>query len=228
MPFDLSKLTAKQLAECIHGRVEIAEKFLPFVKEILPKFGIDTLVRVSAFLSQTGHESAGFSALKENLNYSADGLANTWPNRYARKLQNGSYAKNDKGRYLPNDLALKLHRKPVDIANNCYANRMGNGDEASGDGWKYSGKGILQVTGKANYAQLTLETGIDFVGQPQLLEEPLYAILSACVFWEVNKLNTIADKEDIQLLSKKINGGTIGIQARLDLYKKAKAVLSSM
>ena len=228
MPFDLSKLTAKQLAECIRGRVEIAEKFLPFVKEILPKFGIDTLVRGSAFLSQTGHESAGFSALKENLNYSADGLANTWPNRYAKKLQNGLYAKNAKGRYLPNELALKLHRKPVDIANNCYANRMGNGDEASADGSKYLGRGILQCTGKANYAQLTLETGIDFVSQPELLEEPIYAILSACIYWEVNKLNAIADKEDIQLLSKKINGGTIGLQERINLYKKAKSVLSQM
>jgi putative chitinase len=221
----LGNLTAKDLALCTGAKEEVAEIWLPYFKAVLPGFGIFTKLRVAAFLAQVGHESAGLSALQENLNYSADGLANTWPGRYAKKLQNGSYAKNSVGRYLPSQLALKLHRKPFDIANNCYANRMGNSDEASGDGWKYRGRGLKQLTGKDNYGMLSKETGVDFVSQPDLLLQPVYALISACVFWKKNNLTTFADKGDLEGMTKKINGGLIGYSQRQALYKKALTIL---
>lgn len=217
----LENLTIEQLQICTGSNKPNAEVFLPYIKEVCKSFGINTPKRLAAFLAQVGHESAGFSQLEENLNYSAEGLANTWHTRFARKLQNGSYAKNTVGRYLPSDLALKIARKPVLIANNCYANRMGNGDDKSGDGWKYRGRGLKQLTGKSNYAELTLDTGIDFVSNPDLLLEPVYAVISACWFWKKNNLEVYADKQDIEGMTKKINGGLIGIEHRKALYNKA-------
>jgi len=222
----LENLTIEQLQICTGSNKSNAEVFLPYIKEICKSFRINTPKRLAAFLSQVGHESAGLSCLQENLNYSADGLANTWPGRYAKRLQNGLYAKNSVGRYLPSDLALKIARKPVLIANNCYANRMGNGDDKSGDGWKYRGRGLKQLTGKSNYAELTLDAGIDFVSNPDLLLEPVYAVISACWFWKKNNLEVYADKQDIEGMTKKINGGLIGIEQRKALYKKAIETLS--
>lgn len=222
----LENLTIEQLQICTGSNKSNAEVFLPYIKEVCKSFGINTPKRLAAFLSQVGHESAGLSCLQENLNYSADGLANVWPKRYAKTLQNGVYAKNSVGRYLPSTLALKIARKPVLIANNCYANRMGNGDEASGDGWKFRGRGLKQLTGKSNYAQLTLETGIDFISNPDLLLQPSYGVISACWFWKVNNLEYYADKDDIEGLTKKINGGLIGIEKRKALYSKAIEILN--
>lgn len=231
----LENLTIEQLQICTGANKSNAEVFLPYIKEVCKSFGINTPKRLAAFLSQVGHESAGLSCLQENLNYSAEGLANTWPKRYALKLpsndgsktlQNGVYAKNSVGRYLPSDLALKIARKPVLIANSCYANRMGNGDEKSGEGWKFRGRGLKQLTGKSNYAQLTLETGIDFVSNPDLLLQPSYGVISACWFWKVNNLEYFADKEDVEGMTKKINGGLIGINERKALYSKAIKVLA--
>jgi len=221
----LENLTIEQLQVCTGANKSNAEVFLPYIKEVCKSFGINTPKRLAAFLSQVGHESAGLSCLQENLNYSADGLANTWPNRYAKTLQNGVYAKNPVGRYLPSDLALKIARKPVLIANNCYANRMGNGNESSGDGWKFRGRGLKQLTGKSNYVQLTLETGINFVSNPDLLLQPSYGVISACVFWKINNLEYYADKEDIEGLTKKINGGLNGIKNRKALFDKAIEIL---
>ena len=203
---------------------KVAEVWLPYFNTIPKNFGIDTPLRMAAFLAQVGHESGGLSILQENLNYSAGGLANISPKRYAKRLQNGLYAKNSVGRYLPSPLAEKLSTGPLKasrIANNFYADRMGNGSEASGEGWKYSGKGLIQLTGKANYAELTLNTGIDFVSNPDLLKEPAYALISACFFWKNNNLNRFADKKDILSLSKAINGGIIGLEHRKALYEKA-------
>jgi putative chitinase len=222
----LNTLTTEQLQVCTGASKSNAELFLPYIKEVCKSFGINTPKRLAAFLSQVGHESAGFSQLEENLNYSAEGLANVWPKRYAKRLQNGVYAKNKVGRYLPSTLALKIARRPVLIANNCYANRMGNSDEASGEGWKFRGRGLKQLTGKSNYARLTLETGIDFISNPDLLLQPAYGVISACWFWKVNNLEYFADKEDIEGLTEKINGGLIGIQQRKALYSKAIEILS--
>lgn len=222
----LENLTVEQLQACTGATKVNAKKFLPYIKEVCKSFGITTTLRLAAFLAQVGHESAGLSQLEENLNYSAEGLANTWPTRYARKLQNGSYAKNTVGRYLPSDLALKIARKPVLIASSCYGNRMGNGSVESQEGWKYRGRGLKQLTGKSNYAELTLDTGIDFVSNPDLLLEPAYAVISACWFWKKNKLEVYADKQDIEGMTKKINGGLIGLEQRKALYKKAIETLS--
>ena len=222
----LEKLTPELLSLSTGCSLDIANKFCPYLVAILPTFEITTLNRLAAFLAQTSHETAGFTKLEENLNYSADGLANTWPNRYAsRSSQNGLYDKNKVGRYLPNPLALKLARKPLNIANNVYANRMGNGNEASGDGWKYRGKGLIQLTGKANHVMLTLNTGIDFIKEPDLLLQACFAVISAGWFWKENNLNQLADKEDIEGISKTINGGSIGLSKRLELYAKIKSKL---
>ena len=218
------KLTIEQLVQSTGCTEKVAEVWLPYFNSIPSNFGIDTPLRMASFLAQIGHESGGLSVLQENLNYSAEGLANVSPKRYAKKLQNGLYAKNSVGRYLPNLLAEKLATGPLKasrIANNFYADRMGNGSEASREGWKYSGKGLIQLTGKSNYAELTLNTGIDFVSNPDLLKEPAYALISACFFWKNNNLNMFADKKDILSLSKAINGGIIGLAHRKALYEKA-------
>lgn len=215
------QLTIEQLIQGTGCSNKVAEVWLPYFNSIPKNFGIDTPLRMAAFLAQVGHESGGLSLLEENLNYSAEGLANTFPKRYAKKLQNGLYAKNKVGRYLPSILAIKIARKPVLIASNTYADRMGNGSVESQEGWKYRGRGILQITGKSNYAELTLNTGIDFVSNPDLLKEPAYALISACFFWKSNNLNRFADKKDILSLSKAINGGIIGLEHRKALYNKA-------
>jgi len=221
----MQELQIKHLTE-LGCSEKVATLWLPYFNSILKNFGIDTTLRVSAFLSQVLHESGYLLALEENLNYSADGLANTWPKRYAKKALNGLYAKNSVGRYLPSDLAIKITRKPVLIASDCYANRMGNGSAESKEGWKFRGRGLIQVTGKSNYAQLTLETGVDFISNPDLLKEPAYALISACWFWKSNNLNRFADKQDIIGLTKAINGGDKGLLHRKELYKKALEALT--
>lgn len=215
------QLTIDQLIQGTGCTGKVAEVWLPYFNSILPNFSINTPLRVAAFLSQVGHESGGLALLEENLNYSAEALANVWPKRYAKTLQNGVYAKNSVGRYLPSTLALEIARKPVLIASNTYANRMGNGSVESQEGWEYRGRGLLQLTGKANYAELTLNTGIDFVSNPDLLKQPVYALISACMYWKKNRLNRFADKKDIESLSKAINGGIIGLEHRKALYEKA-------
>lgn len=214
-------VTQQQMVDAIGCSNKVAEVWLPYFNTIPKNFGIDTPLRMAAFLAQVGHESGGLRLLEENLNYSAEALANHWPKRYAKTLQNGVYAKNPVGRYLPSTLALQIARKPVLIASNTYANRMGNGSVESREGWKYRGRGLLQLTGKTNYAELTLNTGIDFVSNPDLLKEPAYALISACLFWKNNNLNRFADKGDIVSLSKAINGGIIGLEHRKALYEKA-------
>jgi len=170
--------------------------------EVLPTYDIDTNIRVAAFLSQTGHESAGFTAVSENLNYSANALMSVFK------------------KYFPTqELAVAYARKPTMIANRVYANRMGNGSETSGDGWKYRGRGILQVTGKDNYKRFSeWVKNPSIIDNPDLVAEPQYATLSAIWFWDINKLNAIADTGNIQLLTKRINGGTNGIEHRTELY----------
>lgn len=215
------KLTIEQLVQSTGCSNKVAEVWLPYFNSIPSNFGIDTPLRLAAFLSQVGHESGGLVHLEENLNYSAEGLANTWPKRYAQTDQNGVYAKNKVGRYLPSTLALKIARKPVLIAAWTYSDRMGNGSVESQEGWKFRGRGCIATTGKSNYAELTLNTGIDFVSNPDLLKEPAYALISACFFWKNNNLNRFADKKDILSLSKAINGGIIGLEHRKALYNKA-------
>lgn len=186
---------------------------------ILPKYGIDTPLRIAAFLAQCGHESDGFSDLTENLNYSADALAATWPNRYAVDPK----AK----KKVPNELAKRLHRQPEAIANNCYANRLGNGNEATGDGWAHRGRGAIQCTGKGNYINFARATGKPYAGIAAYLETPEGAIESACWYWKNNNLNTQADAGRNDILTRLINGGYNGLVDRNARYAAARQIFSA-
>lgn len=178
-------------------------------KTLLNSYHINTPQRVSMFMAQIQHESQ-LKPKAENLNYSAQGLANTFPKRYA--IDPKAKMK------VPNKLAESLNRNPEAIANNCYANRMGNGDEASGDGWKYRGRGFIQCTGKDNYLMLSKDTRIDCLNNPDILLNEAEAMISACWYWGKRKLNEFANNDDVLGCTKAINGGTIGLAERTELY----------
>ena len=181
------------------------------LSKLLPDYEINTPQRIAAFIAQCAHESGGFTALKENLNYKPPTL---------RKL----FAK-----YFPTDaLAEEYCAKPNKqeaIANRIYASRMGNGDEASGDGYKYCGRGLIQLTGKSNYQSFADSLQISSEEASQYLSTFEGAAQSACWFWEANNLNQWADKGDILTLTKRINGGTIGLEDRIKHYEHALHVL---
>ena len=178
---------------------------------ILPEYDIDTPHRVAAFMAQCGHESGGFTALQENLNYSAKGLVGTFK------------------KYFPTEAVAKQYeRRPEMIANRVYANRMGNGDEASGEGWYFRGRGIVQITGKNNYtkcSQSLFESNV-LVENPDLLLESEYAIHSACWFWSAARLNELADIGDMKTMTKRINGGYLGLEDRINHYNHAIEILT--
>lgn len=203
-----------------------AELFLPFLQGTCKAYDITSPKRIAAFLSQIGHESAGLARLEENLNYSAQGLANTWPTRFAVRNMAGEYLRDAKGRYVPTDRAKLFARKPEMIANSVYANRMGNGSEESGDGWAYRGRGLKHLTGKDNCRACGVAIGEDFLKEPDRLLLPVNAALSAGWFWSVNKLNALADAGDVLGLTKRINGGTIGLKERTALYDRALPVFA--
>jgi putative chitinase len=181
------------------------------LSKILPDYDINTVPRVAAFIAQCAHESGEFTALKENLNYRAVTLRKIFP------------------KYFPNDdianQYASLPNKAEAIANRVYASRMGNGDEASGDGYRYCGRGLIQLTGKNNYTAFaeSIETPVEEI--PEFLATFEGAIQSACWFWETNNLNQWADKGDILTLTKRINGGTIGLEDRIKHYEHAVHVL---
>ena len=202
---------------------ELAERWLPHVQAAFDRFGINTERQVAAWIAQCAHESAGFKMLTENLNYSADTMAVVWPSRFAVLGPDKKPVK-VKGKNQPNKFALALHRQPEMIANTVYANRMANGNIESGEGWKYRGRGLKQLTGKDNYTRCGQGLGMDLVGNPDLLLTPEGASLSAAWFWSVNKCGPIADSGDFVALTKKINGGTIGLE---DRQKRYKAVLAA-
>ena len=179
--------------------------------------------RQAAFIAQCGHESGNFCAVTENLNYGAAGLAGTWPKRFAEKDAQGNAIKPIK----PNALANQIQRKPELIANNVYADRMGNGPVASGDGWKFRGRGFIQLTGKDNYTKCGKSIGADLLANPDYLITLEGAFKSALWFWNANGLNAFADKGDILGMTKKINGGTIGLEERKAHYEHALKILSS-
>lgn len=180
--------------------MELYEKY----KSIFAKYGLITPLRISHFMAQIEHES-NLKPVQENLNYSAQGLLNTF----------GKY-------FISKETAKSYERKPERIANRVYANRMGNGAEVSGDGWRYRGRGFIQLTGKSNYESLSNDTGIDFVSNPDLLLEEVDAMVSALWFWNKNDLNKFADKDDIVSVTKRINGGANGLDHRKQLLAKYK------
>lgn len=206
------------------AKVKDPDKWLDVIVQTCQTFGIDTPNRVAAFLAQTSHESAGYTMLEENLNYSDVTMAAVWPHRFAvqepdpNKPGKTRAKKDEKGKNIPNAFAKALHRKPEMIANAVYSNRMGNGTIESGDGWKHRGMGLKQLTGKDNHKRCGEALGVDFVANPERLLEPLYAALSAGWFWKTNNLNKFADAGDIKGMTKVINGGLIGYDQRQALY----------
>lgn len=181
------------------------------LSQLLPDYEINTAQRIAAFIAQCSHESAGFTALKENLNYKAATLRKIFPKYFPTDDLANAYAN------MPN--------KQEAIANRVYASRMGNGDEHSGDGYRYCGRGLIQLTGKSNYQSFadSLEMNVEDV--PEYLATFEGAAQSACWFWESNNLNQWADKGDILTLTKRINGGTIGLEDRIKHYEHALHVL---
>ena len=200
-------LTKEILAKIGVSTANNTDQLVAALNDTLIKYQINTKLRVCHFLAQTLHESAGFGVFKENLNYSADGLMKVF------------------GKYFPTiDLANQYARNPQKIANRVYANRMGNGDEPSGDGWRYRGMGAIQLTGKNNRILLSKDLNFDFVNtDSELLYQFPYAIESAGWFWNSQQLNTYADKDDILSITKKINGGTNGLDDRKNWLAKCKA-----
>lgn len=203
-----------------------AQKWVDAVAAACQEFNIDTPQRIAGFLSQCAHESGGFERLQENLNYSADGMAGIWPKRFAVLGPDGKPVKKD-GKNQPNKFALALHRKPEMIANVVYSGRMGNGPTESGEGWKYRGRGLKQLTGKTNHSNCSKGLGVDLVDNPDLLLEPIYAARSAAWFWSTNKCNVFADAEDIEGLTRRINGGLIGLEDRKKRYASAMRSFSA-
>jgi putative chitinase len=179
--------------------------------QLFPDYEINTPKRMAAFIAQCSHESAGFMILTENLNYKAATLRKIFP------------------KYFPDDAIAQRYasmpNKQEAIANKVYANRMGNEDEASGDGYKYRGRGLIQLTGKQNYSWFAASLEISPEEATEYLGTFEGAAQSACWFWETNKLNQWADKGDIVTLTKRINGGTIGLDDRIKHYEHALHVL---
>lgn len=203
--------------------VKSPESWASAVESALARFEIASQKQVAAWIAQTAHESGGYVLLQENLNYSADGMAAIWPNRFAVLGPDKKPIKKD-GKNQPNKFALALHRKPEMIANVVYSARMGNGPIESGDGWKFRGRGLKQLTGKANYTKCGEGLGMDLISKPDLLLQPQYAALSAAWFWVENKCGPLADAGDFVGLTKRINGGTIGLQDRQKRYEAVLAV----
>ena len=204
--FDFDFTRAKFEA-CI-GKNPHAEHWYEALCEILPDYDINTVPRMAAFLAQTAHESGGYKAIKENLNYRAETLMKVWP------------------RYFPNmEIANQYAHKQEAIANRAYGGRMGNGPEASGDGFKYCGRGLIQLTGKDNYTSFaeSIETPVEEI--PEFLGTFEGAVQSACWFWENNNLNQFADSGDMLTLTKRINGGTLGLDDRIKHYNHAMHIL---
>ena len=200
------------------AKIKNPEKWLDAVEATCQEFEINTPERIASFLAQTSHESGGYTMLSENLNYKAATLAACWPNRFAELGPDKKPKKDDKGKLIPTAVANSIAGKPELIANLVYSSRMGNGPAESGEGWKYRGRGLKQLTGKDNYTRCGNALGVDLVSNPDLLLEPLYAARSAGWFWKANNLSAFADAGDIKGMTKKINGGFIGLEQRQALY----------
>jgi len=201
-------ITQQQLAQILPGNPYI-EHWCDALNKILPDYDISTPQRTAAFLAQCAHESGGFTALHENLNYRPETLCKVWP-RYFNATNANDYA-----------------HQPEKIANRAYAGRMGNGDEASGDGWNYCGRGLIQLTGKNNYQSFADSIQTDISQIPAYLQTFEGAIQSACWFWENNNLNACADAGDIVKMTKIINGGTLGLDDRTARYNHALQILGA-
>jgi len=212
------------IAQLQAAKIKNPEKWIDAVEATCQEFEINTPERIASFLAQTSHESGGYTMLSENLNYKAATLAACWPNRFAELGPDKKPKKDEKGKLIPTAVANSIAGKPELIANLVYSSRMGNGPAESGEGWKYRGRGLKQLTGKDNYTRCGNALGVDLVSNPDLLLEPLYAARSAGWFYKANNLSAFADVGDIKGMTKKINGGFIGLEQRQALYDACIAV----
>jgi len=191
-------------------KMKIDPKWVDPLNETFARFDISNPNRQAAFIGQCGHECGNFRALEENLNYKAATLMKLWAKRFPTLEIANQYAGN-----------------PKKIANMVYANRMGNRDEASGDGYRFRGRGCIQTTGHANYFHAGQAIGVDFVMEPDLVANPKYAALTAGFFWSTHGLNTLADNKDHRAITKRINGGFIGLEDRIEHTRMAFAILTA-
>ena len=204
----ITKEQFKKLApRCKDSYAQSMAEHLP---EILEKYQINTPLRFAHFIAQAGHECGGFTIFSENLNYSAESLAKVFP-KYFKDVDPAAYA-----------------RQPEKIANRVYGGRMGNGDESSGDGWKFRGRGAIQLTGKNNYTAFAADNGISVDEAVQYLQTDRGTIESAAWFWHKNGLNAIADKDDVVAVTKRVNGGTIGLEDRKKHLEEAKHLVEEI
>jgi len=205
-------ITSEQFAH-LFPRAQDPASWVESMANVFPTYEINTPHRIAAFLAQCGHESGGWTVFEENLNYSAQGLCTTFK-KYFSSL----------------DVANLYARKPEKIANRVYGSRMGNGPEESGDGYKYRGRGPIQLTGKDNYRAFSKEMFEDwenlFENPDWVTSDRDFALMSAIWFWNKNKLNVQADSGDIKLMTKKINGGYIGLEDRIKHYNEAIHLLT--
>ena len=200
-------MNAEQLAQALHMTPAKAEEWIDAINQTFEYFDISTPEQQASFLGQCGHESNGFTELVENLNYKAESLCKVWPKRFPTL-----------------DAAQPYNRNPEAIANHVYAGRMGNADEDSGDGFRYRGRGLIQLTGRANYKACGEALGVDLEANPEAVETPQFAALSAGWFWSTHGLNNIAS--DIMAVTKKINGGTLGLDDRVARTERALNALA--
>ncbi len=186
-------VTAEQLQ-----KLKINPALVDVFNETFERWGIKSARQQAAFIGQCGHECGNFTKLEEGLSYAADRLMKIWPKRFPTM-----------------EVAQKYARNPKALANYVYANRMGNRDEASGDGWRFRGSGWLQLTGHDNFYHASKACGVDFVMNPDLVRTPKYAAMTAGWFWATHNCNELAERGDNLALTKKINGGTIGLDDRI-------------
>lgn len=196
---------------CPKTKASVLEGYLEPLNTVAEYYDMNVNpARLAGFLAQTAHESGGYNFIKENLNYSAKGLRGTF------------------GKYFPNDeIAKQYERKPERIANRVYGNRMSNGPEESGDGYRFCGRGLIQLTGRANYTKFAQDLNMSLEDTIAYLETPNGAVASAGWFWDNNKLNQYCDSGDFVTLTKRINGGTIGLEDRKHHYELAMHYLKS-
>lgn len=207
-------ISVGELQEIMGCNKEVASAYTLNLNKFMKEYGINSKERVAMFLAQVGHESGRLKRVVENLNYSSKGLITTWPSRYNKEL------------------AERHHRKPELIANHVYGGRMGNSN--TGDGWKYRGRGLIQLTGYDNYMAYQIDSGDPVTVRPDLLERSEYAVKVSCWYWKKNNLNKWADEGDIVRCSSVINTGKSsspekfinGLDDRKALYRKALSVLS--
>lgn len=195
---------------CTVTTPDMADKWVDALNETCEEFAIDSPYRIAGFLSNVAHESAGFKFVKENLNYSAASLMRVWSSRFPTL-----------------EIAQRYAMQPEKIANRAYADRMGNGDEASGDGAKFLGRGLIQLTGKNNYVAYSMACDNEALQHPEIVEQPKYAAESAGWFWSVNRLNQLADAQDITGMCRRINGGLNGLDDRQMKYAQIMGYFES-